>query len=100
MYSPESSGHQQAALAIQAAIREIGPEAEVLTLNFFNYSSPVLEKMIVGIYLGLLKTIPKIWGYLYDNPRVLNKIAWLRRISYATSNDKIQQGVEILRRLA
>ncbi|MEA3328577.1 MAG: glycosyltransferase [Candidatus Omnitrophota bacterium] len=88
MYSPGSSGHQQAAMAIQAAIREIRPESEVLTIDLFNYSSPILEKMIVKVYLGLLKTMPRVWGYLYDNHRVLSMVSWFMAMSYRMSSNK------------
>jgi processive 1,2-diacylglycerol beta-glucosyltransferase len=59
------TGHIQAASAIRSAILEKYPQAEVTVLDTFRYTSPFLEKVVLGTYLEMLKVTPVIYGYLY-----------------------------------
>ncbi|MBL7198105.1 MAG: hypothetical protein ISS47_08390 [Candidatus Omnitrophica bacterium] len=71
MYISEVSGHHKATLAIENAIRRLSTNVEVANINGFNYINPFLEKIVNKTYMGLIKKTPGIWGYLYDNPKVV-----------------------------
>ncbi|HHW44398.1 glycosyltransferase [Desulfofundulus thermobenzoicus] len=58
-------GHMRAAAAIKAAIQQQNPLAEVTILDTFRYTSPLLEKVILGTYMEMLKITPVVYGYLY-----------------------------------
>ena len=59
------TGHMRAALAIESAILENHPQAEVTVLDTFRFTSPLLEKAVLGSYMEMLKLVPVFYGYLY-----------------------------------
>ena len=90
LYSPNNSGHQKAAWAIQEAIKELDGDTQTLAVDFFGYNNPLSEKVMINIYLALLKTVPQIWGYLYDNSKLINKTRWLRDFIYRISTTRLK----------
>ncbi|MFA5089464.1 MAG: glycosyltransferase [Candidatus Omnitrophota bacterium] len=78
MYISEVSGHHSATLAIEKAIKILQPQAQVLNINTFNYTNPISEKIVNRIYMGIIKRTPKIWEYLYDNPKIARKVAKIK----------------------
>ncbi|MEW6101837.1 MAG: glycosyltransferase [Candidatus Omnitrophota bacterium] len=79
MYITQVSGHRSAALAIEKALKMLEPAAETLNINAFNYTNPISEKIIHGIYMGIIKKTPRIWDYLYDNPAFMKRIEKLKQ---------------------
>ncbi len=59
-------GHARAAKAIEKALLVQMPEAEVTILDTFKHTSPLLEKMVLGTYLEIIKISPMLYGYLYQ----------------------------------
>jgi len=59
------AGHMRAAEAIRSALREECPAAETTILDTFRYTSPLLEKVVLGTYMEMLKVTPVVYGYLY-----------------------------------
>ncbi|MCL6558534.1 MAG: glycosyltransferase [Firmicutes bacterium] len=51
--------------ALKKAIEQKHPGAEVTILDTFRYASPLLEKVVLGTYMEILKLSPVIYGYLY-----------------------------------
>lgn len=90
MYISEVSGHHSATLAIEKALKIMQPDAETLNINAFNYTNPVSEKIINRIYMGVIKRAPKIWNYLYDNPRVAKKIEKLKNRVHRFNSPKLK----------
>lgn len=90
LYSPNNSGHQKAAWAIQEAIKKFNSDTQTLAVDFFGYNNPLSEKVMIEIYLILLKTVPQIWGYLYDNSKLINKTRWLRDFIYRMSTTRLK----------
>jgi|GEM_PF-4465042 len=45
MYISEVSGHHSATLAIEATLRKLEPQAEILNINAFNYTNPISESV-------------------------------------------------------
>lgn len=60
------TGHMRAAEALKTAIQETNPKAKVTILDTFRYTSPFLEKVILGTYMEMLKITPVVYGYLYS----------------------------------
>jgi len=90
MYISEISGHHSATLAIEKAIRMLSAHAEILNINAFNYTNPISEKVVNRIYMGVIKATPKIWDYLYDNPRIAKKIESIKDTIHKLNSPKLK----------
>ncbi len=90
MYAPSDSGHHQAAMAIEKAIGELDPGCEVLTLDTLRYTSPVLEKVVIKTYMGMIKTTPELWDYLYDNPKIVKMSEGIRELIHRFNLAKLK----------
>ncbi|SHF23256.1 MGDG synthase family glycosyltransferase [Desulforamulus putei] len=90
-------GHMRAAAAIKEEILQRNPDAEVIILDTFRYASPLIEKVVLGTYMEIIKMSPVIYGYLYrqaekEKPfsgfakqefnRILNRLAAPKLISF------------------
>lgn len=91
LYISEVSGHHQATLAIESALRMCNPEVEVLNLNAFNYTYPATEKIVNQLYLGIIKRTPGIWDYLYDNPSIVNKTQKIKELIHKQNFPKLEK---------
>ncbi|MCL5290831.1 MAG: MGDG synthase family glycosyltransferase [Bacillota bacterium] len=58
-------GHMRAAAAIKQEILRRNPQAAVIILDTFRYASPLIEKVVLGTYMEIIKMSPVIYGYLY-----------------------------------
>jgi len=97
MYISEVSGHHNATLAIEKAIRILAPHAEISNINAFNYTNPLAEKVVNSIYMGIIKVAPKIWDYLYDNPKIVKKIEKAKQNINKANSPKLKKLFERLR---
>jgi processive 1,2-diacylglycerol beta-glucosyltransferase len=91
MYISEHSGHHQASIALEKALRVKDPTSSVLNINAFQYTNPLIEKLTHKAYMGLIKRRPEIWGYLYDNPVVVKKTERIRNFVHKTASKKIDK---------
>lgn len=91
MYISEVSGHRNAAMAIERGIRIISPDTEILNINAFNYTNPLAEKITNSIYMGIIKIAPKIWDYLYDNPKIAKKIEQTKKNIHKANSPKLKK---------
>ncbi|MFP4472278.1 MAG: MGDG synthase family glycosyltransferase [Candidatus Omnitrophota bacterium] len=94
MYITRVSGHRQATMAIQRAVKQLDPNAEAPTVNGFGYTYPRLEKVVNSAYMGVIKTTPKVWDYMYDNPKIVKKSKPIKDFLHKTSHDKIDRLVK------
>lgn len=60
------AGHDQVARALQEEIVRRYPEARVAIVDTISYISPILNKLVLEGYLGLLKISPGFYGKLYE----------------------------------
>lgn len=90
MYISEVSGHHSATLAIEKAIKMLSPGTEILNINIFNYTNPISEKIVNRIYMSVIKRTPKIWDYLYDNPKVVKKIEKIKETVHKFNSPKLK----------
>lgn len=91
MYISDISGHRSAAIAIEKAIRLLSPKTNILSINSFNYTNPVSEKIVNHLYMGIITRAPKIWNYLYDNPRIIKRINKMRESVNRVNAPKIKK---------
>ena len=90
MYISDVSGHRNAAVAVERAIKLLSPETETLGINAFSYTNPISEKIINSIYMGVIKRMPKIWDYLYDNPEVARRLQKIKNSIHKANSPKFQ----------
>jgi len=91
MYISEVSGHRNAALAVEKAIKALEPDVEITNINAFNYTNPVAEKVVNSIYMGIIKIAPKVWDYLYDNPRIVKRVEKAKQNIHKANSPKLKQ---------
>lgn len=91
MYITKVSGHRQATLAIQKALKEIDPAVEAPTINGFGYTYPRLERVINQAYMSVIKRTPQVWDYLYDNPKIVKNTSVIKRFLHKTSHKKLDR---------
>ncbi len=90
LFISEHSGHHCASLAIEKALHQLDPGVETLNINSFNYTNPILEKVINQAYMGVVKRTPELWDYLYDNPKVLKQTQKLREMIHKFNTGKLK----------
>ena len=94
LYISEVSGHHQATLAIEHALKQLEPNAEVLNINAFRQTTPISEKIINQVYLKVIKRTPQIWKYLYDNPSFIKNTSQIKRIIHKFNSPKLKAIVD------
>ncbi len=90
MYISVNSGHHKAALALEKALKILNPDLEILNIDSFNYTNPLLEKVIHRTYLEVIKNSPEVWEYLYDNPKVFRRLSKLRDLINRSNSGKLK----------
>jgi len=91
LYITEKSGHHKASLAIEKALKIIDPTCQVSNINAFNYTNPILEKIITRTYLSLIKNRPEVWEYLYDNPKIIRSTKKLKDLVHYHNSSKLRK---------
>lgn len=92
MYISEISGHHSATLAIERALREVtGNDIELMNINAFNYTNPISEKIINRLYMAIIKKTPRLWNYLYDNPKIIKKISGIKKAIHKFNSPKLKE---------
>ncbi len=90
MYISNYSGHHHASLAIENALYKLSDNIEISNINSFQYTNPILEKIINKTYMGVINRTPEIWGYLYDNPKVVRKTQKLKELMHKHNSQKMK----------
>ena len=90
LFISEHSGHHCASLSIEKALHDLDPNVETLNINSFNYTNPILEKIINRAYMSVVKRTPELWDYLYDNPKVLKRTQSLREMIHRFNTGKLK----------
>ncbi len=93
-YISRFSGHYHAARAISKGLLKLDPEAEIRKINTFEYTNPILGRLINKAYMEVIKKKPEIWGNMYDNPDVLEKIKKVRARLHKFNMAKIKKLME------
>lgn len=94
MYITHGSGHHSATLAIEQAINTFNPHPEVLNINGFGYSHPIMEKIIHAIYMNVIHKAPRIWDSIYDNPTFASRTNYMKETIHRRNRYKIKRLVE------
>jgi len=91
MYISEVSGHHSASIAIEKALKNLSNENDILNINTFRYTNPISEKIANRIYTTIIKATPKIWDYVYDNPKVKKKLDVIKHTIHRMNSPKLKR---------
>ncbi|HQP12445.1 MAG TPA: hypothetical protein PK470_06750, partial [Candidatus Omnitrophota bacterium] len=91
MYITRVSGHRQATVSIQKALKDLNPSVIAPMVNGFGYTYPLLDKVVHRTYMSVIKRTPKVWDYLYDNPSIVKKSEPVKKYLHRTSHKKIER---------
>ncbi|MBN3038799.1 MAG: hypothetical protein JW869_05200 [Candidatus Omnitrophica bacterium] len=91
MHISNISGHRSASVAIENALRSLDQNTVVKSINGFNYTNPLAEKIINALYMIVIKNVPGLWDHLYDNENVLRKLRKARAIVHRIKERKIKK---------
>ncbi len=91
MYITKVSGHRQATVAIQQTLKQLNPLVKAPTVNGFGYTYPILEKVVNQAYMSVIKTTPKVWDYMYDNPKIVRNSRSIKKFLHKTSYEKFDK---------
>ncbi len=97
MYITQNSGHHRACLALESAMRQVNGTVYTSSINSFNYTNPILEKIINRTYLTVIKRKPEFWEYLYDNPVVVEKSRKLKESIHRFNSGKMKSLIDNFR---
>jgi processive 1,2-diacylglycerol beta-glucosyltransferase len=89
MYITKVSGHRQATVALQKTIKQMIPDAEVMSINGFEYTYPILEKVVNKAYMGVIKRVPQIWDKMYDNPKIVKRSTLIKEFLNKKAHKKL-----------
>ena len=90
LYISQVSGHRHGAVAIQKSLKALNPDCEIRSLNGFGYTYPLMEKIVNTAYMGVIKRAPRIWEYLYDNPKVIKASRKIKESIHKSSHKKFK----------
>ncbi len=60
------AGHLRAAEAVELALRQVAPHAEVKNLDVLELTNPAFRQVYGKAYLDLVNRAPHVLGYIYD----------------------------------
>src|SRR2546425_6141102 len=60
------AGHLRAAEAVEAALRQIAPQATVKNLDVLEMTNRMFRRLYGKFYLDLVNKAPHVLGYFYD----------------------------------
>ncbi|MBN2190944.1 MAG: glycosyltransferase, partial [Candidatus Aureabacteria bacterium] len=90
-YISRRSGHHKAAIVLENALKAANRDLKLKVVNPFHYTNPLLSKMTLKTYMGLIRRTPEIWDYLYDNRNVKAKTVKIRNFFHKISMARIDK---------
>ena len=97
MHITTSSGHHRASCAIKQTISRLDPQASVVSIDAFQYTSRFVRWAIAYTYSSLIRHQPDVWEYLYDNPVVHRRIQQFRSLLHRYQASKLQRLLDTVR---
>lgn len=76
-------GHTTAAHAVCSALRERSPETGCQVIDSYRYASHVFHRVASNGYIGMVKLLPQLYKYIYDQAERATKVSafktWLHQ---------------------
>ena len=84
------AGHLRAAEAVELALKQVAPDAEVQNRDVLDFTNVIFRRMYSNAYLDLVNYFPHFVGYFYD---------WMEgegEIRTSRKRDKLRMAVQKL----
>ena len=91
LYITEVSGHHSASLAIEKSLKNLHADIAIRNINAFRFTNPISEKIVNRLYTTIIKHTPKVWDYMYDNPRVKKNLDKLKKAIHKWNSPKLKK---------
>lgn len=72
-------GHMRAAQALAGAVMRLDPGRPVRIVDFFDYVSPVVNRLARRAYVGSVRRVPALYGRWYDATRAIPETSLIQR---------------------
>ncbi len=89
-YISARSGHHRAGTAIIEALASLDPSVHVTAIDAFEYTHPILARLILRVYRRFIQTTPATWNFLYDHDSVYRALHSLRNVLYRFDASKLK----------
>jgi len=78
-------GHTSAASALQASLSEVDPDFEGSIVDSYRYAASVVSRVVSNGYLGMVKTLPQMYRFLYQRAEQATEVGpfrtWLHQFT-------------------
>jgi len=73
---------------VEAAIKVIEPAIETETVDSYRYAAKMFSKVVADGYIGMVKTVPQVYSYIYDRAERATHVPAFRRFvsQYTAAN--------------
>jgi processive 1,2-diacylglycerol beta-glucosyltransferase len=72
-------GHTAAAAAVCRALAERDPDVESQTVDSYKYAASIFSKVVADGYIGMVKTVPQVYRYIYDRAERATQVGAFRK---------------------
>jgi processive 1,2-diacylglycerol beta-glucosyltransferase len=72
-------GHTSAAQAVRAALGTLDPDIETQTVDSYKYAASIFSKVVADGYIGMVKTVPQLYSYIYGRAERAKSVPAVRR---------------------
>lgn len=72
-------GHTSAARAVCSALAGLDPEIESETVDSYKYAASIFAKVVADGYIGMVKTVPQLYSYIYGRAERATSVPAMRR---------------------
>lgn len=72
-------GHSAAAAAVRGALDDLVPGVETQTVDSYKYAAKIFSKVVADGYIGMVKTVPQLYRYIYERAERSRDIPAFRR---------------------
>lgn len=96
LYASAGAGHKQAASALKTVAKK-NYSAEACDIDILGYTPSYFRRFYAGGYLGIVKRIPELWGYLYDRSYKYRKPTLTTRLHRVVGNIHLSSLAQFVR---
>lgn len=96
LYASYGDGHYQASKAVEASLRSRGV-TDVTLLDLMAEAHPLINGITRFVYLQSFKTIPRLYGWVYNATKEMPQEAPLLEVINSLGAGKLQQTLRELR---
>ncbi len=81
-------GHTAAAQAVRSALAALDPTIQTQTIDSYKYAASIFSKVVADGYIGMVKTVPQVYSYIYDRAERATHVPAFRKFvsQYTASN--------------